>query len=175
MLGTVPENLAERIALISGIIPSSIFESWFGFMLSRTIMAATKLDIFEALAAGSLAARDVAEKCGTHPAATQKLLNALVAVDCVRFKHDRYSLRRSVRPWLLKDGKHSFRGQILLHYLEWRWWEHCEEYVRTGVPLRIHDNLTDEEWGIYQRGRRAGLEIPARWVERNLSVPGGGR
>jgi SAM-dependent methyltransferase len=31
--------------------------------------------------------------------------------------------------------------------------------------------MTDEEWGIYQRGMRSGIEMPAHWVARHLPVP----
>ena len=170
-LGIVPENLLERFAITSGMLPPGIFESWFGIMLSRTIMVATKLNIFEALAAGPLTSNEVAQRCNTHPLATEKLLNALVGLECLRVKGDRYALRRSLRAWILKDGKHSFRGQMLLHFLEWRWWEHCEEYVRTGEPLSVHQTMTHEEWGIYQRGMRSGIEMPADWIAKHLQLP----
>ena len=169
-LGMVPENLVERLALLSGMLPPGIFECWFGIMLARTVMAATKLDVFESLAAGPLNVAEVANRCGTHPRATEKLLNALVGVGCLKFRGKRYGLRRSARSWLLKDGKNSFRDQNLLHYLEWRWWEHCEEFVRTGEPLRVHQTMSDEEWGIYQRGMRSGIEMPAHWVARHLPL-----
>ena len=123
-LGVVPDNLLERLALLSGMLPPGIFECWFGIMLARTVMAATKLDVFESLAAGPLTAEEVAQRCGTHPRATVQLLNALVGVGCLDVRSGRYGLRRSARSWVLKDGKNSFRDQNLLHYLEWRWWEH---------------------------------------------------
>jgi 2-polyprenyl-3-methyl-5-hydroxy-6-metoxy-1,4-benzoquinol methylase len=170
-LGIVPENLMERLALLSGILPPGIFECWFGIMLSRAVMAATKLGIFESLASGPLNASDVAERCGTHPRATEKLLNALVGIGLLRVCRGRYALRRSARSWVLKDGKNSFRDQNLLHYLEWRWWEHCEEYVRTGKPLRVHQTMTEEEWAVYQRGMRSGIEMPAHWVARHIPLP----
>ncbi|MFL5339743.1 MAG: methyltransferase [Gemmataceae bacterium] len=169
-LGMVPENLTERLALLSGVLPPGIFECWFGIMLARTVMAATKLDVFESLAAAPLTAAEVAQRCGTHTRATEKLLNALVGVGLLNTRRGRYRLRRSARSWVLKDGKNSFRDQNLLHYLEWRWWEHCEEYVRTGEPLRVHQTMTDEEWGVYQRGMRSGIEMPAHWVAGHLPL-----
>jgi SAM-dependent methyltransferase len=170
-LGMVPENLPERIALTSGILPPGIFESWFGIMLARTVMVATRLDVFEWLASGPLTADEVAQHCGTHPRATEKLLNALVGVGCVLVRDKRYRLRRSARSWVLKDGANSFRDQNLLHFLEWHWWEHCEEYVRTGKPLRVHQTMRDEEWGIYQRGMRSGIQMMAHWVAGHLPLP----
>ncbi len=171
-LGLIGDNLMEQFALLSGMLPPGIFECWFGIMLARTVMAATKLDIFESLAAGPLTAEEVARRCGTNPPATEKLLNALVGIGCVQVRGGRYRLRRSARSWVLEGGKNSFRDQNLLHYLEWRWWEHCEEYVRTGKPLRVHQTMTEEEWGVYQRGMRSGIEMPAQWVARHLPLPG---
>jgi 2-polyprenyl-3-methyl-5-hydroxy-6-metoxy-1,4-benzoquinol methylase len=170
-LGIVPDNLLERLALSSGLLPPGIFECWFGMMLARTVIAATKLDIFESLAAGPLTVEQVAQRCGTHPRATEKLLNALVGVGCLKVRGGCYALQRSARSWVLKDGKNSFRDQNLLHILEWRWWEHCEEYVRTGKPLRVHQTMSEEEWGMYQRGMRSGIEMPAQWVARHLPLP----
>jgi SAM-dependent methyltransferase len=167
----VPGNVLEWLAIHSGMLPPGIFECWFGIMLARSVMAATKLNIFESLAAGPLTTEDVAQRCGTHPQATEKLLNALVGVGCLQVRGERYALRRSARSWVLKDGKNSFRDQNLMHYLEWRWWEHCEEYVRTGKPLRVHETMTDEEWGIYQRGMRSGIAMNAHWVARHLPLP----
>jgi hypothetical protein len=89
----------------------------------------------------------------------------------LKVRRERYGLRRSLRSWILKDGKNSFRDQNLLRYLEWHWWEHCEEYVRTGKPLRVHQTMTDEEWGVYQRGMRSGIEMMAHWVARHLPLP----
>jgi 2-polyprenyl-3-methyl-5-hydroxy-6-metoxy-1,4-benzoquinol methylase len=140
-------------------------------MLARAIMAGTKLGVFEALAAGPLTGDEVAERCGTDRRATGKLLNALIGAGCVRFEGGRYGLAPTTRRCLLESSPNSWRDQTLLHYLEWRWWDHCEEYVRTGQPLRVHDRMTDEEWGVYQRGMRSGIEMPAHWVARHLPVP----
>ena len=170
-LGVVPDNFLERLALLSGLLPPGIFECWFGIMLARTVMAATKLDVFERLAAGPLTAEEVAQRCGTHARATEKLLNALVGVGCLQVRGERYSLRPSSRSSLLKEGKNSVRDQNLLRYLEWRWWEHCEEYVRTGQPLRVHQTMTEEDWSVYQRGMRSGIEMNAHWVARHLRLP----
>jgi hypothetical protein len=100
-LGIVPDNMVERLALLSGMLPPGIFECWFGIMLARTVMAATRLDVFENLAAGSLTADEVAERCGTHPHATEKLLNALIGVGLLRVREKRYELRR---PALWRSG-----------------------------------------------------------------------
>jgi SAM-dependent methyltransferase len=134
-------------------------------------MAGTKLGVFEALADGPLACDEVAERWGTDCRATAKLLNALVGAGCVRPADGSYVLASAVRRDLLERCPNSWRDPTLLHYLEWRWWDHCEDYVRTGYPFRVNDEMTAEEWGIYQRGMRSGIEMPAHWVARHLPVP----
>src|SRR5262249_32109119 len=89
-LGMVPDNVLERLALLSGMLPPGIFECWFGIMLARTVMAATRLELFESLAAGPLTTEEVAQRCGTHPHATEKLLNALVGVGCLQVRGEHY-------------------------------------------------------------------------------------
>lgn len=170
-LGVIPENLAERLALWFGVPPPGILESWIGIMAARAVITATKLDIFEALAAGPLSLAEIVEKCATQARATEQLLNALVGMGCLHLKGERFALPKKMRAWILADGKYSFRDQILLHELEWKWWEHCEEYVRTGRPLRVHQTMTGDEWGLYQSGMRSGVAFPANWVARNLPLP----
>ena len=170
-LGILPENLAERLALWFRFPPPGILESWFGIMASRAVITATKLGIFETLASRPLTLQEIVENCATHQRATEQLLNALVGMGCLRQKGGRYVLPREMRAWILAEGQFSFRGQILLHELEWKWWEHCEDYVRTGQPLCVHQTMTDEEWGIYQRGMRSGVALPANWIARKLSLP----
>jgi len=101
-LGAIPENLLERIALLSGMLPPGIIESWMGMMASRAVMAATKLNLFEALANGPLSAGEVAATCNTHPRATEKLLNALVGMGCLLFNF------YVVNTWIV--GLHSYAG-----------------------------------------------------------------
>lgn len=165
-LGVIPENVVERVMLWFGLPPAGVFESWVGMMLTRAMMAATRLGVFEVLAEGPRTVDEVASACSADPTAMQRLLNALVGAKCLQRRGEHYILPKRARQWLLKEGKHSFHDQILLHYLEWGWWDHCEEYIKTGRPLSVHTQMDDEQWGVYQRGMRAGIEWPARWIAR---------
>jgi hypothetical protein len=142
-LGVLPENLAERLALCVGIPPPGIIESWLGIMATRAVMAATKLGIFETLAAGPLTVQEIATSCATHVRATKQLLNALAGMGCLTFKAERYALPRKMRAWVLADGKYSFCDQILLRYLEWRWWgplRRVRAHRPTVAPARNDDS-----------------------------------
>ncbi len=172
-VGAIPDNVIERFALASGLVPLPLVDSWFTFMLARTIMVGTKVGLFEALDAGPLTATEIATRCHTNPSATGKLLNALVGTKYLRAKEGRYALAPVARRWLLQSNPSSVRDAVLFRCMEWEWWSRCEEFVRTGVPLRVHETMTDEEWGVYQRGMRSGIEMMAKMVARKLPIPNG--
>jgi hypothetical protein len=154
-LGVIPENLLERLLLAIKVVPTPIFGTQVAFMLARTIMAGTKLGIFEAIAPRPLTAAEIAAQCKTDPNATIKLLNALVGAGYLRIKKDRYCLTPVARKWLLKESPQSIFDKMIFHYTEWEWMTNYEAYVRTGKPLHIHDMLSNEAWGVYQRGMRS--------------------
>jgi predicted O-methyltransferase YrrM len=170
-VGILPENVVERVALRSGLVPVPLAESWFTFLLARAIMTATKAGVFEALAAGRLTADEVAARCGTHPGATGKLLNALVGCRYVTFASGRYAISPHARRWLLADSPQSCRDKVLLQFIEWDICAGGEAYLKTGAPVDFHQRLSEEAWGVYQRGMRSGIEPMAREVVRRLSLP----
>jgi SAM-dependent methyltransferase len=174
-IGMVPESLLERFALAAGAAPTALAESWFTFELARAIMIGVRLGIFEALEDGPRTAAEVAERCHTNPHATEKLLVALVGCRHLALEGGRYALTPASRRWLLGSSPGSVRDKILLQFLEWDWWMRAEEYVRTGQPLKLHEMLGDEEWGVYQRGMRAGGVVFTREVVRRLRLPPGAR
>lgn len=176
-IGIIPENILDRVALAVGVAPTPLLDTHVAMMLARTIMAATKLGVFEALACGPLPADQVATHCGTDPCATEKLLIALAGVGYVRAEHGQYALAPVARTWLLKDSKESLRDKMLLQFTEWELISSYEEYVRSGTPRDLHTQgvLSDDEWGSYQRGMRAVAGGSAREVGRRTPVPKGAR
>src|SRR3954447_7694965 len=94
-----PENPIERLILALGIAPITLMDTHMAFLRARSIMVATKLGVFDALAGGARSAAAVAERCATAPAATKKLLNALVGCDYLKFANTQYSLSRVARKW----------------------------------------------------------------------------
>jgi SAM-dependent methyltransferase len=170
-LGVIPENLLERLLLAIKLVPTPIFDTQVAFMLARTVMAGTRLGIFEALASGPLTAAEIAAPCKTDLSATIKLLNALVGAGYLRIKKDRYCLTPVARKWLLKESPQSIYNKMMFHYTEWEWTSNYEDYVRTGKPLQIHDMLSDEAWGVYQRGMRSIVGFQAREVVWRTPMP----
>jgi predicted O-methyltransferase YrrM len=170
-LGVIPENLIERLLLAINLVPTPIFDTQVAFMLARTVMAGTKLGIFEALATGPLTAADIAAKCQTDIRATIKLLNALVGIGYLRTEKERYALTSMARKWLLKDSPQSIYDKMMFHFTEWEWTTNYEAYVRSGKPLNIHEMLSDDAWGAYQRGMRSVVGLQTREVVWRTPMP----
>jgi len=143
------------------------------FMRARAIMVGTKLGIFDVLAAAPLRSNDVALRCGTHPSATEKMLNALVGSGYLFFRNGTYSLSSSARKWVTSDSTASIRNKILFEFIEWTLVEGFEDFVRTGQTLDIHHSVSEEQWGLYQRAMRALSGLAAPEVVRRTPMPQG--
>ncbi len=174
-LGPVPENLVEKILGKLGLLPVPLLDTQVAYTLARTIMAGVKLDVFDALASETLTAEEVSRRCETHPKATKKLLDALVGAGYLRSTGEEYGLTAVARKWLVGSSPHSLRDKLLLQFREWEFVTHYEEFVKTGKPLDIHHSLSEEDWGLYQRGMRALAGVSAPEVARRTPVPPGAR
>ena len=133
-LNASPENLLERIALRAGVVPTPLGDTIVAMTLARTIMVATKLGVFEALAKAECNAQDIAIRCGLDRHATEVLLFALAGAGYVRSKGKRYALAPVARKWLLKSSPQSLYDYMLFNFLNWTWDERFEDFLRTGKP-----------------------------------------
>lgn len=169
-IGSIPENLGERILLRMGVIPTPLLDTLQSLLLARAVMAATKVGAFEALSDGALTASETASRTGTSPKATEKLLNALVGAGYLRHRGGRYELAPVARKWVLKSSQRSLRDNILFRYLEWEFLESLEEFLRTGEPIHAHDDLEPERWSVYQRGMRSLASLSADEVAQRIPM-----
>ena len=60
--------------------------------MTCSMMAGTKLGLFEAASEGARSVADIAKACGTNPGATEKLLNALTGCGYFKFHDSAYFL-----------------------------------------------------------------------------------
>ena len=172
-LTVTAENPIERLLLAFGVGPVTILDTHMSFIRARAIMVGVKLGVFDVLASGALTAADVAVRCETSLAATEKLMNALVGSGYLRFNRGKYALTAVARKWVTRDSPQSLRDKVLFEFIEWSLVEHFEDFVRTGHPLDVHRRVTEEEWGIYQRAMRALSGLAASEIVRRTPVPKG--
>jgi len=125
MSGSSPQVLPPRFQLARMI--SSIW-------VPQAIYATAKLGLADVLAPGALSDRQVAEKAGTHPAATQRLLRALVVLGLVRRGDDGPLELTDLGRCLTSDAPDSVRSWALLWGgpMVWTPWGRLADCVRTG-------------------------------------------
>ena len=172
-IGAIPQSLIEWAALKLEIAPRALLDTHAAMLLARTIMAGAELRVFDALAERPLTAEEVATICESTPWATALLLEALAACGYLRFAHDKFSLKRRARLWLLSSSKRSVRDKLVLQVAEWRWLETLGDFVRFGRPLDFHDVMTPDERALYHRGMRALAGIAGPEVAKLALVPRG--
>ncbi len=172
-LTAAAENPIERLLLALGIPPVTLIDTHMGFMRARAIMVGTKLGIFDALVGAPLKATEIANRCSTSPAATEKLLNALAGSGYLRYLRGTYALTATARKWVTADSPSSIRDKVLFEFVEWALVERFEDFVRTGQSLDLHQSVSDEQWGLYQRAMRALSGLAAPEIVRRTPVPDG--
>jgi len=170
-LGVLADNLLEWLALHLGLVPVPFLQTLHAVGLGRVLMGATRLGIFEALAKGPLPAAEVARACGLTEDGARRVLEVLASSGYLRRRGELYALTRLSRRWLLRDSPVSLHDSMLFRYLEWEYIERAEDYVRTGSPVRMHEEMTPEGWELYQRGMRSLARLSAPEVARKVPVP----
>lgn len=170
-LGAIPQGVVERVAFALGIVPTPLFDSIIALLLARTVMVATRLDVFETMAGQPRSAAEIADMCGTAPTATHKLLDALVGAGYLRVRAGQYALASVARRWLLKDSPRSLYDAILLQFVDEQFIAQMESFVRTGEPIEIHEHMTPDTWELYQRGMRSGAQLTTPEVALRLPMP----
>ena len=141
--------------MVAGLVPQPVFDSLVAAGLARTLTVAAKVGVFEALQEGGRTGDELARRCETDPEATHLLLGALAASGYVRARAGGYELTPMSRKWIATDAKRSLADFMKLMPVVWGWLAHYETFVRTGEPLDVHDNLTRDDWRLYQRGMRS--------------------
>ncbi|MDQ2733070.1 MAG: methyltransferase [Armatimonadota bacterium] len=170
-----PQTFLERIILLSGLAPVPLVDTLIAQLFARTIMAGTRMGIFDALERGPLSAPEVAAQCGTDPRATEKLLFALASSGYLHARGDQYRLAKVARKWLLRSSPGSLRDATLQRYLDLKLMDHAEDFVLTGRPADLHNSITPDEWELYQRGQRSHAIYAAPEVARRTPVARGAR
>ncbi len=110
-------------------------ELWSGFQVSRVVLTANNLGMFEALTSPRTA-EDIAGRLKTDPRATGILLDAVASVGLLRKTGRQYRITPLARRFLLKSS-HWYLGDMLRHADSlWKTWSGLDEVVRTGRPTQ---------------------------------------
>ncbi len=117
-----------------------------GFQESRILLTAVELDLFTAVGEGATAAQ-VARKAGTHPRATETLLNALAAIGAVTKKDGRFFNTPATARHLVA-GSPEYARPALMHTVHlFDSWATLTACVRAGTAVRQPgDEAQEPHW-----------------------------
>jgi SAM-dependent methyltransferase len=171
-LGVIAENLVEKLVVRRNLAPEPLLETQIAFSMARSIMVGVEIGLFEAAADRACSAAEIASACGSHPGATEKLLNALTGCGYFTYRGGAYALTRKSRKWLLRRSPSNLCDKLLFQLHEWKLVEGYGQFVRTGSPLDVHASSEGADfWNIYQRGMRNLAGLAAEEVTARFPMP----
>ena len=103
------------------------------FQKSRTVLTAFELDVFTVLHNAALTSSELAGKCGTNTRYTDRLLNALCALELLIKEDNKFQNSPLAEEYLVK-GNPLYMGGLMHSVHLWRTWSNLTQSVKTGKP-----------------------------------------
>ena len=162
-------NFVERLALFRLNLAPAVMLDFLGALAFRTVAAAGRLGVFEALSAGPLTATELAHRIDADERGTIVLLEALEALGYVRSSDGHYAASAMAAKWLplLGDGI-GFCEMLVERFQD------LEESVRRGGPAidaREWLGQRPDGWREFQAGMIALARITADDVVAKVKLP----
>ena len=175
--------MSEQPGRASSWTPAAIRELAMNFQSSRVLLTAVELRLFSLIGDGGLTSADVAGRAGSHPRATDRLLNALCAMRLLVKRDGRFWNTPEARRYL-DDGSPEFAAGLAHTASMWHGWSGLTDAVREGRPaLRAAINERGDGWlkpfiaAMHYRAAHQAPEVAALLgldgVGRVLDVGGG--
>lgn len=126
--------------------PQEIKENVQAFQKSRIILTAFQLDVFTLIGKSNLTAENVAKTLHLDQTATERLLNALVALQLLTKDDENYSNTNDGLMFLSKNSPGYMAGLMHSNHL-WDTWSHLTDVVKTGKATMVSEiNQRGDEW-----------------------------
>ncbi len=122
-----------------------LLKTSLGFREARIVLSAVETDLFTIIGKGKLSAKQIAEKGGLSPRATEIVLDALCAMGLVVKEEGWYRLTDLAVKYLAK-GSESYIGATMLHRSNlWDNWSNLTAILQGEVTdwMRKRPGLTD--------------------------------
>ncbi|NQV02290.1 MAG: methyltransferase domain-containing protein [Bacteroidia bacterium] len=172
----------ERTSEISN--PAQFLELVNAFRISRIILSAAELKLFDHLRDKGTTSDDLAPILGTNPRATDRMLNALVAIGLLSKESNSFINTAFAEKFLVSSSPTYMSGLSLTNHT-WKTWSTLTDAAKAGTSLFFDDPINErpEEWQqafIAAMHRRAGPQavevadaLDLSNVSRVLDVGGG--
>lgn len=136
--------------------PQGILELAWAFQRSRVLLTAYELDLFTALGDGGKSSGEAARALGTDERATDRLMNALCAMDLLT-KHDGQFSNTPLASRFLVKGKPDYLAGLMHTVHLWETWSTLTEAVRQGRAVAGRSANVDERGEDWRRAFIAAM------------------
>jgi 2-polyprenyl-3-methyl-5-hydroxy-6-metoxy-1,4-benzoquinol methylase len=171
-MGAIAQNPLEWAALKSGMVPTPLAYSHFGFMMSKFLLEATDKGVFEAIGKNKVSLEHIAEECKLDKKALKSLLGVLASMGLIDTDGESFLLTKKSKKWLLKDSPKSLYWLLMFdNRVCLKWMDYVGEFLQTGKGLQYHDTFNKEEWFFYQRAMEATAAITSSEAVRKIPLP----
>ncbi|HZO75914.1 MAG TPA: class I SAM-dependent methyltransferase [Ktedonobacteraceae bacterium] len=127
-------SLLEYMLSRLNILPTPLLDAPLASGISRVLVTACELGVFDTLGRGKLSTPALAEKLQCKPEKLQLLLQLLVTAGYLRQRKAYYSNTRVTRRWLMSSSPVSLAPYIVHSPDIVGIWEHIPEVLFTGKP-----------------------------------------
>lgn len=172
-VGIIAQTLLERAALALGRIPEPIVEVFPPLVVARSLMAAARLGVFDALSERPLTLDALAAACHTDARATAALLSVVASVDYVHEAQGVYRLTPKAQRWLRRGSPDDVSAYLRYNYLQWDWLGELERFIQTGQPIAFHERLSEDDWRLYEQGMSVIARLVLPEVVWRVALPSG--
>jgi SAM-dependent methyltransferase len=173
-LSPVAQTPLEWIALKSGLVPTPLAYSHFGFMASKFLLEAVDKGIFETIGRKKVHLQHICETCKLNSRAVKSLLGVLATMGLIKQSNELFYLTEKSKKWILKDSPDSlywlmmFDNRVCL-----KWMDHVGPFLQSGKGLQYHQTFNDDEWFYYQKAMEAAASATSREAVSKIGIPAG--
>ncbi len=168
---------------VPSLSPRPIMDLAIAFQRSRPLLTAFELELFTALEADVRTSEEVAATLGTDPRATDRLMNALTALELIEKRDGRFRNSPVAAKYLVKGRSDYLAGLGHTNDL-WDTWSRLTAVVRAGHPEGLGEtHERGDAWlrpfiaAMHTRARESAGQVVAMLdldgVSRVLDVGGG--
>lgn len=172
-IGAIAQNPLEWIAIKAKLLPMPLLYSHFGFMMSKFLLEAVDVGIFEYIGHGQKNLPEIAQACGSlNEKALQGTLGVMVSMGQIEHQNGQFSLTAEAKKYLLKDSQDSVYWMMLFdNRVCMDWMSYFPEFLRTGKGLQYHGTFDDNAWHLYQNAMESAATGAAKEAAKKLPIP----
>jgi SAM-dependent methyltransferase len=160
--GIIPQSPDEEREYGPGSPLTPVIDLVMPMLQTRSIMAAVRLGLFEALRDGSRTATDIAGALDLDAQGVDLVMRVLLSAGYTSSDGTRYALTPLARSTLIRGAPQQFLGLAEFTYVQWDMVAQLEQVLRTGKGVDFHTMTDSSAWAAYQRAMLefAGFEAP---------------